>query len=215
VKWTWIRASVAPMAATVMALGICAATLPAQDVSGSGGIAGTKVATINMRAAIANTAEGKQAAAQLETEFMPRRKELEDLDKQINDIQQKLKAGADIVSDEENERLTLEGQKLTRQLERKQNDLQEDLNDAQNEVVTRISQRLMKVLIKYAPDNGYGAVLDDSSQTTPVLYASTDITEQIVRLYDQTYSVKSASDAGDPKPAGKAGAPPAGKPAAQ
>jgi Skp family chaperone for outer membrane proteins len=203
------------MAATVMALGICAATLPAQDVSGSGGIAGTKVATINMRAAIANTAEGKQAAAQLETEFMPRRKELEDLDKQINDIQQKLKAGADIVSDEENERLTLEGQKLTRQLERKQNDLQEDLNDAQNEVVTRISQRLMKVLIKYAPDNGYGAVLDDSSQTTPVLYASTDITEQIVRLYDQTYSVKSASDAGDPKPAGKAGAPPAGKPAAQ
>jgi Skp family chaperone for outer membrane proteins len=198
-----------------MALGICAATLPAQDVSGSGGIAGTKVATINMRAAIANTAEGKQAAAQLETEFMPRRKELEDLDKQINDIQQKLKAGADIVSDEENERLTLEGQKLTRQLERKQNDLQEDLNDAQNEVVTRISQRLMKVLRKYAPDNGYGAVLDDSSQTTPVLYASTDITEQIVRLYDQTYSVKSASDAGDPKPAGKAGAPPAGKPAAQ
>ena len=214
-KWTWIRASVAPMAATVMALGICAATLPAQDVSGSGGIAGTKVATINMRAAIANTAEGKQAAAQLETEFMPRRKELEDLDKQINDIQQKLKAGADIVSDEENERLTLEGQKLTRQLERKQNDLQEDLNDAQNEVVTRISQRLMEVLRKYAPDNGYGAVLDDSSQTTPVLYASTDITEQIVRLYDQTHSVKSASDAGDPKPAGKAGAPPAGKPAAQ
>lgn len=203
------------MAATVMALGICAATLPAQDVSGSGGIAGTKVATINMRAAIANTAEGKQAAAQLETEFMPRRKELEDLDKQINDIQQKLKAGADIVSDEENERLTLEGQKLTRQLERKQNDLQEDLNDAQNEVVTRISQRLMKVLRKYAPDNGYGAVLDDSSQTTPVLYASTDITEQIVRLYDQTYSVKSASDAGHPEPAGKAGAPPAGKPAAQ
>jgi outer membrane protein len=198
-----------------MLCGMCAAAVPAQDQSANGGGVGTKVAAINLRAAIANTAEGKQAAAQLEAEFMPRRKELEDLDKQINDIQQKLRAGADIVSDEEKEKLTLEGQKLTRQLERKQNDLQEDLNDAQNEVITRIEQKLMEVVKKYAPSNGYAAVLDDSSQTTPVMYASTDITEQIVRLYDQTYPVKSASEAGDPKPAGKAGAPPAGKSAAQ
>jgi Skp family chaperone for outer membrane proteins len=199
-KWMrLIRASV-----LTMLCGTCAAGLWAQGGTTSGTSAGTRVAAINLRAAIANTAEGKQAAAQLETEFMPRRKELEDLNKQINDIQQKLNAGADIVSDQEKERLTLEGQRLSRQLERKQNDLQEDLNDAQNEVINRIGQKLMEVLKKYAPSNGYAAVLDDSSQTTPVMYASTDITEQIVRLYDQAYPVKSAADAGDPKPAGKA-----------
>lgn len=196
------------IACGAMAFGMCACGLMAQDNSANGGRVGTKVATINMRAAIANTAEGKQAAAQLETEFMARRKELEDLNKQINDIQQRLNAGADIVSDEEKARLTLQGQRLSRQMERKQNDYQEDLNDAQSDIVTRISRRIVEIVGKYAPSNGYAAVLDDSSQSAAVMYASTDITEPIVRLYDQTYPVKSAANAGDPKPAAK----PAAKP---
>lgn len=129
-----------------------------------------------MRAAIANTAEGKQAAAQLETEFQARRKEIDDLNKRINDLQQKLTAGGTVLSDEERNRLTLEGQKLTRQIDRRQNEFQEDLNDAQNEIIARIGRRVVEVVGKYAPSNGYGAVLDDSSQTTPVMYASTDIT---------------------------------------
>jgi hypothetical protein len=58
------------------------------------------------------------------------------------------------------------------------------------------------VLVKYAPGNGYGAVLDNSSQSTPVMYASADITQEIVKLYDATYPVKSAAPAGG-KPSGK------------
>jgi Skp family chaperone for outer membrane proteins len=214
---TVVRASlIARMSAAMvfgtMAFGLCAAGSAAQDNSANGAGAGTKVAAINMRAAIANTAEGKQAAAQLETEFMARRKELEDLNKQINDIQQRLTASAGMLSDDEKERLTLEGQRLSRQLERKQNEFQEDLNDAQSDVVARISRRIVEVVGKYAPSNGYGAVLDDSSQTTPVMYASTDITEAIVRLYDQTYPVKSSgSTGGDAKPAGKVSGKPSGQ----
>ncbi|MGB2672953.1 MAG: hypothetical protein WA829_01010 [Candidatus Acidiferrum sp.] len=39
-------------------------------------------------------------------------------------------------------------------------------------------------------------MLDDSSPSTAVMYASTDITERIVRFYDQTYPVKNAANAG-------------------
>lgn len=163
----------------------------------------TRIAAINMRAAIANTAEGKQAAAQLEAEFQARRKELEDLNKKIGDLQQRLTAGVNTLSDDEKNKLTLEGQKLTRQLDRRQTEFQEDLNDSQSEVISRIGRKIVDVLGKFAPNNGYGAVLDDSSQTTPVLYAATDITEQIVKLYDQTYPVKSATGASEPKPASK------------
>jgi hypothetical protein len=67
---------------------------------------------------------------------------------------------------------------------------------------------MVEVLGKYAPSNGYGAVLDNSSESTPVMYASADITEEIVRLYDQTYPVKSAAGAVD----GNAGPKPAAKP---
>jgi Skp family chaperone for outer membrane proteins len=202
-KWTTlIRARVVGMAIGVMAFGLGTSALLAQSKPANTTEAGAKVAAINMRAAIANTAEGKQAAAQMETEFMARRKELEDLNKKINDLQQRLTAGANTLSDEEKQRLTLEGQRLARQLERRQNEFQEDLNDAQSDVISRIGRRMVEVLGKYAPSNGYGAVLDNSSQSTPVMYASTDITQDIVKLYDQTYPVKSAAAAGG-KPSGK------------
>jgi Skp family chaperone for outer membrane proteins len=202
-KWTTlIRARVVGMAIGAMACGLGTSALLAQSKPANTTEAGAKVAAINMRAAIANTAEGKQAAAQMETEFMARRKELEDLNKKINDLQQRLTAGANTLSDEEKQRLTLEGQRLARQLERRQNEFQEDLNDAQSDVISRIGRRMVEVLGKYAPSNGYGAVLDNSSQSTPVMYASTDITQDIVKLYDATFPVKSAAAAGA-KPSGK------------
>jgi outer membrane protein len=192
-----LRACVVSMLFGTMALGLGTAALWAQSQPANSVEAGAKVAAINMRTAIANTAEGKQAAAQIETEFLRRRKELEDLNKKLSDLQQRLTAGANTLSDEEKQRLTLEGQRLTRQLERRQNEFQEDLNDAQSDVISRIGRRMVEVLGKYAPSKGYGAVLDNSSQSTPVMYASADITEEIVRLYDQTYPVKSAAGAVD------------------
>jgi outer membrane protein len=168
----------------------------------------TKIAAVNLRVAIATTAEGKQAAAQLEAQFAERRKELEDLNKKISDLQQKLNAGSTVISDEEKAKIQVEGQKLTRQLDRRQQDFQEDLSEAQNEVVSRIGQRVVQVIGKYAPSNGYAAVLDNSAQATPVMYAATDITQDIVKLYDQTYPAKaSAAPAAEAKPGAKPAAP--------
>lgn len=199
--------NVIQVCAMTIGLGLCGGALLAQAKSTTT-TAGTKVGAINMRVAIVNTAEGKQAAAQLETEFMARRKELEDLSKKISDIQQRLATGEKTLSDEEKERLTLQGQRLSRQMERRQNEFQEDLNNAQSDVIARISRKLVEVVGKYAPSNGYSTVLDNSSQSTPVMYASADITQEIVRLYDETYPVKSASGAADGKPASKAVAKP-------
>jgi Skp family chaperone for outer membrane proteins len=192
--------------ALTTAFGLSTSALLAQSKPLNTTEAGAKIAAINMRAAIANTSEGKQAAAQMETEFLARRKELEDLNKKINDLQKRLTTGATTLSDEEKQRLTVEGQRLTRQLERRQNEFQEDLNDAQSDVIGRIGRKMVEVLGKYAPSKGYGAVLDNSSQSTPVMYASTDITEEVVKVYDQTYPVKNAAAAADgraPKPVSK------------
>jgi outer membrane protein len=193
------------LVSVLMALGGVGMTaLWAQSKPTNGGEAGAKIAAINMRVAIANTSEGKQAAAQLETQFSARRRELEDLNKKINDLQQRLTVGATTLSEEEKQRLTLEGQRLARQLDRKQSEFQEDLNDAQSDVISRIGRRMVEVLGKYAPSNGYGAVLDDSSQSTPVMYASSDITQEIVKLYDETYPVKGTTGvSGDAKTATK------------
>jgi len=92
--------------------------------------------------------------------------------------------------------------------------LNEELNAAQSEVVDTIGRKMLEVLDRYSRENGYTVVLDTSAQGSPVVYGSSqsDITNEIVRLYDQAYPVKSAAPAGSsssstPKPATPAPAP--------
>ncbi len=164
--------------------------------------AGTKVGVINVQAAIASTAEGKQAAAELQSQFAPRTTELQNLQKQIEDLRNRLQTGQSTLSDEEKARLQREGDQLTRAFQRKQQEFQDDTNDAQQDVVNRIGRKLVDVLNKYAKDNSYSIILDDSSQQTPVLFAANpiDVTQDIIRLYDQSYPVKTGATAA-PRPA--------------
>lgn len=181
-----------------MAVPVLAALLVTPVVWGqSSGAAAQKIGVINIQAAIAGTAEGKQAAAELQSQFAPRQTELTNLQKQIEDIRTRLQTGQTTLSDDEKARLQREGDQLTRSLQRKQQDDQDDSNEATQEVVQRIGRKMMDVLDKYAKDNGYSMVLDTSSQQTPVLYATNqiDVTQEIVRLYDQSYPVKNAAAA--------------------
>jgi len=163
-----------------------------------------KVGVIDVRRALQNTAEGKQVAAELSAKYQPRQAELENLNRQLTDLQQRLTAGQDKLSDDEMNRLRREGQRVSTQLDRKRNEYQEDLNNEQSDILDRLGHKLMDVVDRYARENGYTLVLDVSAQNTPVVYSSSqvDITQDIVRVYDQTYPVKAATAApAQPRPA--------------
>ena len=151
-----------------------------------------KVGVVDVRSAIVATAEGKQASAELQSKFAPRQTELENLNKQINDIRQRLQSGQVTLSQDEKDRLQRQGETLARQLERKQNEYQQDVNDEQGEVIDRIGRKMVDVLNRYARENGYSAVFDSSAQNSPLIYKSDiiDMTKDIVRLYDQAYPIK-------------------------
>jgi outer membrane protein len=194
----------------------------AQAAPAAGAAAPVKsVAIINLRGAIGSTAEGKQASAELQSQFAPRSSEIDNMTKQINDLQQKLQAGQGKLSQEEETRLTAEGQRLTQRLDRRRNDFQEDASAAQQEVLERIGRKMVDVLDRYARESGYSVVLDTSGQNSPILYASNqvDVTQDIIRLYDQAYPVKTGAGATAPataKPATpKPATPPPTKPPQQ
>jgi outer membrane protein len=151
----------------------------------------------------------------LQSQFSSRQNELEGLNKQINDLRQRLSAGQTTLSDDEKVRLTQQGQRLTQQLDRKNNELQEDVNAAQGEVVDRIGRKMMDVLDRYARENSIVAVFDSSAQNSPILFASTniDITQDIIKLYDQAYPLKAGATApAKPAPKPATSTPPASKP---
>jgi outer membrane protein len=167
----------------------------AQSTGAGAAAAGMKVGVINVQVAITSTGEGKQAAGELQSQFAPRQSELENLRRQVEDIQTRLRTGASTLSDDEKARLSREGDQLSRQFQRKQQDSQDDFNEAQREIVDRIGRKMIDVLDKYSKENGYGVIFDTSAQNTPVVYAANqiDVTQEIIRLYDQNYPVKAGA----------------------
>lgn len=193
-------------------------TVSAASGQAPAGAAPAKIGVIDIQAAISSTAEGKQANAELQSQFAPRQTELQNLNKQIEDLRQRLSAGGATLSDEEKARLQRQGETLTKQIQRKQEDYQEDVNGALRDVTERIGRKMIDVLDRYSRENGYSAVLNSSDQSSPlILYKSAqiDVTQDIVRLYDQTYPIKGTATAPAARPAtAKPATAPATKPAA-
>ena len=185
----------------------------AQTAGTAGAAAPTKVAIMNVKLAIASTAEGKQANVQLQAQFSPQTTDLDNVQRQLQDIQTRLTNGARTLSQDEQARLQRQGEMLQRQFQRKQDDLNDQLTAAQGDIVDAIGQKMLTVLDKYSKDKGLAVVMDSSAQGSPLVYGATqlDITDEIVRLYDQAYPLKAAAPAAaPPKPA----TPAAPKPAA-
>jgi outer membrane protein len=180
---------------------IGAASIVAQSAPSSAGTASStgKVGVLNVRQAIVATSEGKQASAELQGQFTSRQTELENLNKQLADISQRLQANGDKLSPEEGARLQRQGESLQKQLTRKKEDYQEDVNASQQEVIDRIGRKMMDVLDRYARENAYVAIFDSSAQGAPIYVSNgIDVTADIVKLYDQAYPAKASATTAKP-----------------
>ncbi|HZP34730.1 MAG TPA: OmpH family outer membrane protein [Candidatus Acidoferrales bacterium] len=188
---------------TLALLFFSAAGAWAQTAGGAAPSGQLKIGILNVRQAIVTTGEGKQASAQLQTQFAAQQSDLQNMQKQINDLQNRISNSHGTLSDDEQARLQRQGELLTRQFQRKQDDLNEAVNAAQSDVIDNIGRKMLDVLDRYARENGFTAVFDTSAQGSPVVYASSqiDITQEIIRLYDQAYPVKVSSNAPAPSSA--------------
>ena len=192
------------VAGTILATALSAALLAgAQDPSAT---SGEKIGVINIQAAILQTQEGKQASSELEKKYEPKRQELQRRQDEINALQQQLQKQGPTLSDDERLRLNRDLSDKQRIFKRMQDDDQSDWQADNQDAVQRIGQKMIKVIDQYAQKNGYTLVLDDSQ--LPVYYVAKgiDITEPIIKLYDQTNPAASASAAPAKAPAKTAAA---------
>jgi outer membrane protein len=197
---------------TGMALAQARAAAPATTMSAPP----TKVAVIQIQAALAATKEGQKAAADLEVKMSPRKKELDGKQAEIKDLQERLQRGGNTLSDSAKEDLTRNIDAKTKSYNRELEDAQAELQEEQQKVVGALGQKMMAVIDKYAQQNGFAIVLDVSSQNTPVLYASNtvDITKEVIDLYDKTVFTATPAPATSGAAPTRPAAPPAARPAA-
>ncbi|MGB7722088.1 MAG: OmpH family outer membrane protein [Bryobacteraceae bacterium] len=177
----------------------------------------TKIAVINVQTAILSTKDGQKAAADLQTTFSPRQQDLEKKQAELTALQDQLRKGSATMSDEAKTKLMRDIDATTTRVNRDTQDARSDLDEAQGKLMQELGGKMMAVMEKYATQNGYAVVLDVSNPQTPVLWAASavDITNDIVKLYDQAYpGTAAAPPVPAAKPPAAAKTPAAAKPAA-
>jgi len=158
----------------------------------------TKVGVISIQGAIVGTKDGQKASQELDTKFVPKKKEFDTRQSEVAQLQDQLNKGGTVMAEDKRNQLARDIDEKKKRLERDMQDAEEDLKAEQQKVLQGLGQRMIAVIEKYAKDNGYSMILDVSNPNTPVLYASSgiDITQDIVSLYDKT------STGGGPAPTG-------------
>jgi outer membrane protein len=175
--------------------GILTTILLACATAGMAQQQGAKVAIINIQVAISQSNDGQKAAKELQTKFEPKRQELAKAQQEINALQDQLRNQEKTLSDDARNKLLRDIDDKTRAFNRNNDDVTHDFQSAEQDAINEIGQKMMNVLSEYAQKNSYSVVLDVSSPQTPVLYAdpSTDITKDIIDLYNQATATPAAS----------------------
>ena len=180
-----------------------------------------KIGVINIQSAMVATKDGQKAAQELTNKFAPRRKELNDRQSELTSLNDELRKGSNTMSQDRQAQLEREIQSKNTRLQRDEQDAQDEWNTEQQRLLQGLGQRMIALVQKYAKDNGYSVVLDNSNPNGPVLYNSSaiDITQDIISLYDKTSSnggpaevpqLPPTSAPGTPKPATPRSSPPGG-----
>lgn len=147
-----------------------------------------KLGIISMQGALAGTKDGQKALAELDSKFAPKKKEFDARQNEIAQLQDQYNKGGNLMSDDKRNQLARDIDEKQKRLKRDMQDAEEELQGEQQRLVQGLAQRVLAVVEKYAKDNGYSMILDDSNPSTPILWASTgiDITQDIIALYDKS-----------------------------
>lgn len=161
----------------------------------------TKIGIINMQQAIISTKDGQKAANELQSKFAPKKAELEKQQSDITNLQDQLKRGSATMSDDAKNKTVRDIDSKTTALKRASEDFDADVQDEEGKLMQELGTKVMKVVDKYATDNGYAVIFDVSNPAqSGVLWRATanDITADIIALYDKANPSASAPPAAAP-----------------
>lgn len=188
---------------TKLAVTGCLLAAPALMVAQTQGAMAEKIGVVDLQQAIAATQEGKQDLAQLQQKYGQRRATLQQQDKEIASLQDRLQNQSNMLSDQDRYDLDRQLTDKQRLFKEAQSDYQYDTQEDEQEVVSKVGQKMVKVLNQYATQHHFSLII--SNQQSLVLFAAkpVDITQDIVKLYDSTYPVN-ATARSKPAPAAAA-----------
>jgi outer membrane protein len=150
-----------------------------------------KIGVIDWQKAIMSTVQGRQSAAALQARFEPRRAEVEKKRSDLNGLQGKLHQQAATLDETSRARMEREIDRGTRALNRLIEDLDLDLQEEQAATIRELGANMNAVIEKYIVRHRFAVILEVTGGQPPAAWAaaSVNLTEEIVKAYDQAYPV--------------------------
>jgi len=160
-----------------------------------------KIGYVNYGQLLEKSPQAQTIAETIRSEFMPRQRDLQNLQQSLKTREDKLQKDAATMSEDQRSREEKELRDGERELARKQSEAQDDFNARRNEELSRLQRTLIEEVRTYAKSQNYDLVVADG-----VIYATSaiDITPAILQVLE----ARAPKGAGAAAPAGAApGAP--------
>ena len=102
-------------------------------------------------------------------------------------LQEKYRKTQATLAEEQKAKTERDIDSMTRALQRDSDDTKQDMDADQQKVLQDLGGKIMQVVTRYATDNQYTMVFDDSGQPNNILFASNaiDITRDVIAMYDK------------------------------
>jgi len=188
-------------AAFLMLALLASATLFAQ--TGTAAATTTKIGVIDIQTAILATNEGQRDFNTLTTKFQPKQTELQNMSKEVDDLQKQLDTQGDKLNEDARANMVKQLESKKKTLQRTYEDAQNDFEAQKNDILKNLGNKVYSTLDKYAKDNNFSVIVDVSNPQSPVLWAaqSTNITKAVVDAYNAVSGVPAPPAPAAPKPA--------------
>jgi outer membrane protein len=157
---------------------------------------GVKVAVVEIQSAILSTREGQKAAAEFDAKFLKDRARLEKEQADLKAAQDRLSQKRRLAWLPLRHTLIVRRRKMllsdigekTKSLNRDNRQVQAEAERDRVKVLRELAPRAIVAIERFAKENGYLLVLDAGSAPPSVLSSATNITGDIVKLYDRMFS---------------------------
>jgi outer membrane protein len=145
----------------------------------------TKIGYVDVQKAVQETAAGKKAKSQLDTEFKKRKESLDkkkaDIEKMGQDLEKKKSVLSEEVLNKKQSELQEEMMKFQKNVAENQLEIQKK----EKELIEPILEKMKKVIEQVSAKKGFTMVIEKTAQN--VLFASkdSDLTEDVVNTFEK------------------------------
>lgn len=161
----------------------------------SAAIAPTKIAWINVDQAILTCDEGTKLYAEIQKFIEDKNVELDTLRKDADNLKNQLNVQGPKLNDEARMDLEEKAEAKDTALQRFQQDTQKEINSRRDRMTNYLGKRMLPVIEKVAKAKSLDAVLFFNTQRDAYVNPSLNLTEDVVKAYNQAFPVSASKPA--------------------